>query len=538
MCLTAADCPVRYIITVEALKEGWDCSFAYVLASLQSVNSAKDVEQLLGRVLRMPYAKDRMVPELNKAYAHIVATNFAEAASTLKDRLVQNMGFDRLETASMLVPQSSLDLTGGSCSATEETTKHYPVVKIPDCYVQVPKIPDTQHWPDDLKQQVEIRPTSQGATIVIKSSTNSETLRQAEQLLSAAYNAKDKESIAQQFTEHRAAKAAAKAPAQLGISFAPIPQLCLFLDNHYELVERDTMANLMEWHLLDYPVQLAGFHITETVHSFEIDVKDQHIKFKHIDAQQLKLNDVVSHISENDLIRWLDTQIRQPYLTQATIRNYLLKMLAYLTKQEKISLTALVRARFQLAKAIVQEIERVRANAVSQGFQLKLADMTFAPVEQQMNYSFTFQPGVYPARNLYRGSYEFNKHFYPMIHDLAEKTDSGKHTEEFICAMAIDAHPKVKHWVRNIERNEKASFWLPTATDYFYPDFIAELVDGSILAVEYKGADRKTTDDSREKQFIGEHWERSSNGHCLFLFAVQEDEYGRNVTKQLNDKLS
>jgi len=50
-------CPIRYVITIEALKEGWDCSFAYVLASLQSVNSAKDVEQLLGRVLRMPYAK-------------------------------------------------------------------------------------------------------------------------------------------------------------------------------------------------------------------------------------------------------------------------------------------------------------------------------------------------------------------------------------------------------------------------------------------------------------------------------------------------
>ena len=42
-------CAIRYVITVEALKEGWDCPFAYVLASLQSVNSAKDVEQLLWR---------------------------------------------------------------------------------------------------------------------------------------------------------------------------------------------------------------------------------------------------------------------------------------------------------------------------------------------------------------------------------------------------------------------------------------------------------------------------------------------------------
>ena len=50
-------CPIDFIITVQALKEGWDCSFAYVFCSLASIHSAKDVEQILGRVLRMPYAK-------------------------------------------------------------------------------------------------------------------------------------------------------------------------------------------------------------------------------------------------------------------------------------------------------------------------------------------------------------------------------------------------------------------------------------------------------------------------------------------------
>jgi type III restriction enzyme len=52
-------CPVRYVVTVEALKEGRDCPFAYVLCSLQNAHSAKDVEQLLGRILRMPYARVR-----------------------------------------------------------------------------------------------------------------------------------------------------------------------------------------------------------------------------------------------------------------------------------------------------------------------------------------------------------------------------------------------------------------------------------------------------------------------------------------------
>ncbi|MEJ7666150.1 MAG: hypothetical protein WKG07_44875 [Hymenobacter sp.] len=54
--LLAATCPVRHIITVNALAEGWDCSFAYILASLANRNSAVQVEQLLGRVLRQPHA--------------------------------------------------------------------------------------------------------------------------------------------------------------------------------------------------------------------------------------------------------------------------------------------------------------------------------------------------------------------------------------------------------------------------------------------------------------------------------------------------
>ena len=43
-------CPIEYVITVEALKEGWDCSFAYVFCSLARIQSAQNVEQLFGRV--------------------------------------------------------------------------------------------------------------------------------------------------------------------------------------------------------------------------------------------------------------------------------------------------------------------------------------------------------------------------------------------------------------------------------------------------------------------------------------------------------
>ena len=529
-------CPIRYVITVEALKEGWDCSFAYVLASLQSVNSSKDVEQLLGRVLRMPYAKTRQQDALNRAYAHIVAENFAQAASTLKDRMVQNMGFERLETAALIIPQQPLPLTGGQGGTTPSQTSVAPV--IPDCHIEVPQVPDTQHWPEEIKAAVQIRTTTQGATILLKGNVDSETLAQAEVFISNNLPEKSRVAVKEQFDAHRAIRQALRAPAQLGLSFTPIPQLCLRLDGYLEVVEKETLSSLGDWDLLDQPVQLAGFAIRESINSFEIDVNGQQVKYRHIDAQQLKLNDVTSHISEQDLVRWLDIEVRKPYVSQLQLQAYLVKMLTHLIHDRSLTLTALVRARFQLAQTIGKEIERLRLLAMGKGFQGRLFEMAVPAVEDMAHYSFQFQSGQYPARQCYQGSYEFNKHFYPLIHDLREKTGAGKTAEEFSCAQAIDAHPKVKQWVRNIERQEKFSFWLPTSTDYFYPDFVAELVDGRVLAVEYKGEPYKTNDDSREKKQVGERWEKSSDGRCLFLFAVAEDEAGRSVFQQIADKLA
>ena len=81
------------------------------------------------------------------------------------------------------------------------------------------------------------------------------------------------------------------------------------------------------------------------------------------------------------------------------------------------------------------------------------------------------------------------------------EADSGQlHLNE------VAAHPAVKHWVRNVGREERFSFWLPTATDYFYPDFVAE----------YKGAHLLHTPDTREKEQIGQQWVAASGGQCLF----------------------
>lgn len=68
--LFSQDCPVRYIITKEALREGWDCSFAYILGIIPNVNSNTGVTQLVGRILRQPFAKKLGVKELDESYVY------------------------------------------------------------------------------------------------------------------------------------------------------------------------------------------------------------------------------------------------------------------------------------------------------------------------------------------------------------------------------------------------------------------------------------------------------------------------------------
>jgi Mrr N-terminal domain len=79
----------------------------------------------------------------------------------------------------------------------------------------------------------------------------------------------------------------------------------------------------------------------------------------------------------------------------------------------------------------------------------------------------------------------------------------------------------VKHWVWDLERG---GFWLPLTEQNFYPDVVAELNDGPILALEHKAEVYATNDDSKEKCTVGALWEETSNDKALFLMTVKEKD--------------
>ncbi len=119
---------VRFIITVEKLREGWDCPFAYVLCSLKETRSATAIEQIVGRILRLPGAKSKQHPDLNCAYAFSISPNIHDVLAELRDALESN-GFTAADAERIIIPvaQGSLALGAQPRTVTLEPGKEMDV---------------------------------------------------------------------------------------------------------------------------------------------------------------------------------------------------------------------------------------------------------------------------------------------------------------------------------------------------------------------------------------------------------------------------
>ncbi|HII4305763.1 TPA: DEAD/DEAH box helicase [Vibrio parahaemolyticus] len=80
-------CPVKYIITKDALREGWDCPFAYVLTVLSKMTAKTAITQMIGRVLRQPHARLTQKPSLDECYVYTFDQDVMEAVAGVKQGL-------------------------------------------------------------------------------------------------------------------------------------------------------------------------------------------------------------------------------------------------------------------------------------------------------------------------------------------------------------------------------------------------------------------------------------------------------------------
>ncbi len=506
---------IDFIITQQALKEGWDCSFAYVFCSLVRLSSGKDVEQLLGRVLRMPYAEPRAkaLDALNRAYAHVSETSFSVAANALRDRLI-GMGFEEQEAEDAIEPV--LPLPGG-----EDLFGRKPP---PVMTVTVPASDAVQAL--HRKDGVRVVPRADGnVDIEISSAAFTKVQDEVKAALSDA-DRKGFQDKAAEFIRD------VLSPAERGEPFGAAALGAIVEDQlTFDLEE---IEEYFDWSLAAYPARLepGEFSVAETANQFSLDLDGRTVVVKHVgEDPQGSFGFAEQEWTREKLALWLDGETRRIEVGQADNLAWISRLLNDLIERRGLPLAGLMRGKYALARKISEKLTQFRKQHRAEVYQAAFFKPE-ARVEVSFDHGFSFKAGMYDGVRMYPGRpYEFSKHFLgPRQVPAFDGTGTG---EEFECAKALDSLPQVKFWLRLVKQHPN-SFWLPTSSDKFYPDFIAQLHDGRTLVIEYKGADRIDNADTAEKSTIGALWERKSGG--LFL-VVGKSVDGMDPRRQMLTKI-
>ncbi|MCB0827008.1 MAG: DEAD/DEAH box helicase family protein [Armatimonadetes bacterium] len=522
------NCEIEYVITIEALKEGWDCSFAYVFCSVANIKSSIDAEQLLGRVLRMPYATRRKSTALNKSYAKLISQRFSEAAQTLRDKLVQ-MGFEEGEAEANIEAEQP-ELAEGLFSR-QSKPKPVLTVEVEASDIEAKQLATAAPGkitvstaPEGGKAKVEIKGFLKPREKDILYEQTPERLHGVLKEKIAAYEAEHSHEVA---------------PAHRGETFI-VPRLMAEVQGELVFGDTDVLMEYHDWSLRDYPARLESneFNIVETTNTFEIDVDGSRLLISAGDSSdQLTLDIDVEDWTPNSLVRWLDKKVRDPWISQTELLAWLGDVVTYLIRDRQLPLSQLMRCKFILARKLGDKIKGFRQAERDKVYQMNL----FGPdarVEVSFDEGYEFFDEMYADVPKYRGSkFTFKNHF--MGPDEVPGFDGQEGGEEHLCAFAIDALPDLKYWTRNVSRHRN-SFSLPTSTDKFYPDFVAVLDDGRLLVVEYKGKDRTPEEsrDSREKELIGQQWAKASNGKGVFVMTTMERGDPKEIRQQIMDALA
>ena len=481
-----------------------------------------DVEQLLGRVLRMPYAKRRKAEDLNRAYAFLSEPSFGVAARSLADKLVA-MGFEEDEAVANIEPaQTSLDVDTGLFGPRDKPkpTFTHTVIATPEMVAELKK-----------RDGVTVRETEDGKVEIAVTGRVDGGLEQA---IIQALPETERSGFSAAVTKYRVEVKDQLSPAEQGETFQ-VPRLVSEIQGAFEFADTDVFMEFHDWSLLNHSSKLGEveFAIRETARSFEIDLDGNRITYQFADeAEQLALDVDVDGWTPEALVLWLDRQVRQSDIHQSELLRWLRDLVGHLTTARGMHIAALMRCKFILARKVREKLAAIRQQERNGVYQRYL----FAPeakVEVSFDQAYAFKDGMYWDQRRYRGRWKPRRHF--LGPENVPAFDGAENGEEFQCAQAIDSLPGLKFWIRNVARHPN-SFWLPTATDKFYPDFVAQMEDGKLLVVEYKGAHIADGADTAEKRTIGQLWERNGGGKSLFV-VVEKTLDGKDMRTQMIEKI-
>ena len=508
-------CPVRYVITVDKLREGWDCPLAYVLGSIGNAATATAVEQLIGRVLRMPNATPTGVPSLDRAYAFVLSDDVVRTAMQLRDRMVENCGFDERSA------DEALRVTALQGQA-RLTLDRIPIV--------VPPAPET--LPPVLAQKTHYDEASK--TLVLH-----DLLDRAEvqALRDSLTEPADREAVEAYWQRERPIGIAAK---PLGKYAKPlrVPRLTILDGDRRSLFEPEELETFA-WNLDECDPSL-----TET--EFDSDILVGSAAIIDVEAsqsgrggglvtkaagdvrlRQLELIGEGDDWTEVELTRWLDLELHRGDslmgLPQKESQPWLHRVVGHLVRERGMSLPIVVRRRHRLAGLLRIKVSDHGRARVRKATELLIQTMPEA-IQTSDEFAFTVEEERYAPSRLFDARHKFSHHAFDLMAEM-----NGPETE---CATRIDRHPNVARWLRNVQYPSQGGCWLPKSPGSFFPDFIVELLNGVIVIVEYKMEKLSHDPEEQHKRAIGELWEKRSNGRGRFAWIVE------NNWQELENKLS
>ncbi len=496
--LMAADCPIRYIITVNALKEGWDCPFAYILASLANRSSAVEVEQIVGRVLRRPYTRRFQDNLLNMCYVFTSSNDFRQTLDNIVDGL-NAAGF------------SEKDYRTVCEEATKTPTPETPEVLSLEGLDE--KEEDNSTPPNSPPKEEQ---PSSGSSYPMQEEHRGSAWRDADNMetqarqMGAEYDRKETEQAQNSRTQEERERMT---------EFAMQPEF------------RDAKELLLpQFFLEEETTSLFGSEeetklAKESLYrDFSLRNKDTEIDFDHLDAE-IATVDIYGdedhprykNLSDADRLYFQKHFVHLPLESQ--VNQCAGKLAGMVDKRQNAISSQDIKA---YVERIVSAFERdriydamQRTNAYVRKINEKVKSLLEA--HAQKNFEEQIQEKRIFAKPSYRlpekiAPTDYTKNLVKSLY-MAEAKDTN--TLEDKVVQAVASLDNVLWWHRNRERKD---FCINGFINH-YPDFLVMMKSGVLLLVETKGGDRDNSD-SKRKLSLGKTWETKAGSDRYGYFMV------------------
>ncbi|MFA9192006.1 DEAD/DEAH box helicase family protein [Flavobacterium sp. FZUC8N2.13] len=526
--LMAENCPVRYIITVNALKEGWDCPFAYILASLADKSSAVEVEQILGRVLRQPYVLKHKEPLLNLSFVLTASAKFNETLDNIVKGL-QDAGFSNKDYYAEEIITEEIPFTDKEAlnrelfGGTEEVTTHFDDADITNINVDAISFDPTAN---------EVAPISNTAISQITQKAIEEGKAFENRLTEDAGDS----------TEYLL-REMGKEPKRYKIveHFHQVAENIALPQFYKKLEENILNQELVFEELSQGEVFLNRDQLLST---FKLSTKNTEIDFNSVSAEVVKVDydekrkdAVISKFSVQAKKILVDTIVAKPKEKQIKdITSIMVSKIGNMTPIAEQEIKKYIERIF--SDFSTEEIIDAVNNEYNYIYKIKAKILELA----NQHAKEEFKKLLDTNKIIVKPSFKFKDSLVhtkegAMINKSLYEREGIMNNFEQSLIMDVASLDNVLFWHRNSDNKDKG-FYLNGFSNNHYPDFILYTEKGNIVLVETKG-DFLDNDDSKAKNILGKKWaEKSGDNYKYFMVFESKNVDGCYTAKSFLDIIS